>query len=239
MNSHSAPLGGLAVLICRQENRGRELDTQIEAQGGVVVRLPLIEVVPPPDGGQALKNALDHLDRFDWLACTSVNGVAALAGVDLPAGLRLAAVGHTTAAAFEELLGRSALVVSQIPTAAGLAAAFPPRTGRVLAVLAELAGPDLAHGLRMRGYEVEVVTAYATALPQHSRAALDEAATADVVVVSSPSVAHRLVEVLGDRCPSTAIAIGPKSAEAASDLGFIVTQTTPDNVMAALLAIDL
>jgi uroporphyrinogen III methyltransferase/synthase len=228
----------LTVLSCRQENRGRKLEAEIEALGAVVVRLPLIEVVPPPDGGEALKNVVGRLDQFDWLACTSVNGVAALAGVELPAGLRLAAVGPTTAAAFEEVLDRSALVVPQIPTAAGLAAAFPPRPGRVLGVLAELAGPDLAHGLQKRGYEVEVVTAYATAMPQHSPAALEQAATADVVLVTSPSVAHRLVEVLGDRFPSTAIAIGPKSAEAASDLGFTVIQTTPDGVIAALRRVE-
>jgi uroporphyrinogen III methyltransferase/synthase len=231
-------LAGLVVLSCRQENRGLELDAEIEALGAAVVRLPLIEVVPPPDGGQALKDALDRLDQFDWLACTSVNGVAALAGVELPVGLRLAAVGHTTAAAFEEVVHRSALVVPQIPTAADLAAAFPARPGRVLALLAELAGPDLADGLGRRGYDVEVVVAYATARPQHSGAALDEAATADVVLVSSPSVAHRLVEVLGERCPSTAVAIGPKSAAAASELGFTVIQTMPDEVISALGTVD-
>jgi uroporphyrinogen-III synthase len=224
----------LVVLSCRQANRGLDLDAEIEALGAVVVHLPLIEVIPPPDRGEALEDALSRLDRFDWLACTSVNGVAALAGVELPAGLRLAAVGPSTAAAFADVLGRRALVVPQIPTAAELANAFPSRPGRVLAPLSELAGSDLADGLRHKGYEVEVVTAYATSMPQHSAGDLESAAATDVVLITSPSVAHRLVEVLDGRCPATAIAIGPRSAKAATELGFNVIETTPDEVVAAL-----
>ncbi|MGI9608962.1 MAG: uroporphyrinogen-III synthase [Acidimicrobiia bacterium] len=231
-------LEGLRVLSCRQADRGADLDAEIEERGGIVVRLPLIEVVPPADQGVALAEALGRLEDYDWLACTSVNGVNALRGVQLPAGLRLAAVGPATAAAFEEVLGRNALVVPSVPTAADLAAAFPPRPGRVLAPLAQLAGPDLADGLRQRGYEVDVVTAYATRVPEHSNSDLDRAASADVVLVSSPSVAHRLMDVLGDRCPDLAVAIGPRSAAAASDLGFTITATAPGEVISALRSLS-
>ncbi|MFW2382527.1 MAG: uroporphyrinogen-III synthase [Acidimicrobiales bacterium] len=227
-------LEGLRVLSCRQVNRGAELDAEIQTLGGIVVRLPLLEVVPPADGGAALREALGRLEDYDWVACTSVNGVNALRGVQLPPGVRLAAVGPATAAAFEEVLGRNALVVPDVPTAADLAAAFPPRPGRVLAPLAGLAGPDLADGLQHRGYEVDVVAAYATAVPELSSADLDRAATADVVLVSSPSVAQRLTDVLGDRRPEVAVAIGPRSAAAASELGFAVVTTTPGEVISAL-----
>lgn len=227
-------LEGLTVLSCRQVGRGTELEAEIQKLGGIVVRLPLIEVVPPADGGAALREALGRLNDYDWVACTSVNGVNALRGAQLPPGLRLAAVGPATADAFEEVLGRNALVVPDVSTAARLAAAFPPRPGRVLAPLAALAGPDLANGLRDRGYQVDVVTAYATAVPELARSDLDRAAGADVVVVSSPSVARRLTDVLGDRCPEVAIAVGPRSADAAAELGFTVVVTTPGEVIAAL-----
>ncbi|MBT8239809.1 MAG: uroporphyrinogen-III synthase [Acidimicrobiia bacterium] len=232
-------LEGLRILSCRQVDRGAELDAEIEKWGGTVIRLPLIEVVPPPDGGAALTDALGRLEEYNWVACTSVNGVIALRGVELPSGLRLAAVGSATADAFERILGRNALVVPEVPTAAGLAAAFPSRPGRVLAPLAELAGPDLAAGLARRGYEVDVVIAYATAIPEHSAKELDRAATADVVLVSSPSVARRVTELLGDRRPSMAVAIGPKSAAQANDLGFTVIETTPDHVVSALASLRI
>ncbi|NNE96047.1 MAG: uroporphyrinogen-III synthase [Acidimicrobiales bacterium] len=227
-------LSGLKVLSCRQFGRGADLDRRLERLGAEVIRLPLIEVVAPADGGKALGEALDRIDRFDWIACTSVNGVEALSGVELPPGLRLAAVGSATAAAFEEVLGRSALVVPRIATAANLAAAFPERTGTVLAPLAELAGPDLADGLRQRGYRVEVVTAYATRTPEHTAADLDRAAEADVVLITSPSVARRLISVLGERSPAQAVAVGPRSAAAAGELGFSVSETIPDGIETAL-----
>ena len=148
MSELDVSLGGLRILSCRQVGRGGELDAQIETAGGVIVRLPLIEVRPPPDSGAALRDALERLDTFDWVACTSVNGVEALAGVELPAGLRLAAVGPATAEAFTSVVGRSALVVPSVHTAQGLVAGFPPRPGRVLTPLAELASryPQLTFG---------------------------------------------------------------------------------------------
>ena len=236
MSELDVSLGGLRILSCRQVGRGGELDAQIETAGGVIVRLPLIEVRPPPDSGAALRDALERLDTFDWVACTSVNGVEALAGVELPAGLRLAAVGPATAEAFTIVVGRSALVVPAVHTAQGLVAGFPPRPGRVLAPLAELASDDLAVGLTARGFEVEVVTAYSTAAPDLTEAERSAAAGADVVVVSSPSIATRLVDVLGDRRPTVAITTGPKSAAAATGRFEEVIESTPDGVFDSLLA---
>ena len=225
---------GVSVLSCRQVGRGESLAEQVREAGGDVVRLPLIEVRPPADGGSALAEALGRLDSFDWIACTSVNGVDSLAGTELPAGVRLGAVGPATAAAFERVLGRSALVVPRVHTAKGLAAGFPPRPGRVLAPLAELASSDLADGLRERGYDVEVVTAYATAVPEFSAQALSAAAQADVVLVTSPSVAHRLAELLGEKLPGVAITTGPRSTEAAADYFDEVVESSPEGLFESL-----
>ena len=230
-------LEGLRVLSCRQVDRGLELEAEIEARGGVLVRLPLIEVVPPGDGGAGLRDALERLEEYDWVVCTSVNGVNALRGVRLRSGLRVAAVGPATAEAFEKVLGRTALVVPEVPTAANLARAFPARPGRVLAPLAELASSDLADGLRQKGYEVDVVSAYTTRSPEHSTADLDRAAHTDVVLVTSPSVAQRLTELLGDRRPKVAVTIGPRSTTRAADLGFTTIETTPDDVISALASL--
>lgn len=235
--SASQPLDGLSVLSCRQLGRGESLDNQVREAGGAVVRLPLIEVRPPDDEGVALKAALARLGSYDWIACTSVNGVEALAGTELPAGVRLGAVGPATAEAFERVLGRSALVVPSVHTAKGLAAGFPPRPGRVLAPLAELASTDLADGLRARGYDVDVVSAYSTAVPEVSAEALNAAARSDVVIVSSPSVAHRLADLLGEKVPAVALTLGPRSTEAASGYFDEVVEASPENTFESLVAV--
>ncbi len=233
--SQVAALGGLTVLSCRPAGRGQSFHARVEAAGGRVVRLPLVEVRPPADGGVALADALSRLDTFDWIACTSVNGVEALAGTELPPGLRLAAVGPATAAAFEGVLGRNALVIPRVHTARGLVDGFPPRPGRVLAPLAELASDDLAVGLTERGYEVEVVTAYSTAVPEVSDRALEEATGAEVAVISSPSIATRLVDLLGHRVPPVAVTTGPRSTAAAADHFGDVVESSPEGLFDSLV----
>ena len=71
--------------------------------GAEPVLVPLIELMPPDDGGAALAAAAHRLGDYDWLICTSANGadrlMEALEGTAVPAGLQVAAIGPTTAAA--------------------------------------------------------------------------------------------------------------------------------------------
>lgn len=232
----TAPLAGRRILSCRPRDRASELHRALDRAGGTPVHLALIEIVPPADSGRELRNALAEIGRYDWIACTSTAGVAALAGVDRPPRLQVAAVGPATADAFAQL-GWTVDLVATEPTAAGLAASFPPGPGRVLAPLAELAGDDLRDGLARRGFDVRVVTAYRSIEPEHTPEQLDQAAACDAVVLSSPSIVHRLTRLLGDQAPRRAVAYGPRSAAAARSAGFEVRQAatpTPDDIVATL-----
>jgi uroporphyrinogen-III synthase len=218
VNAADGTLAGRTVLTCRQSGRGDELHFAIAGAGGTVVHLPLIEVTEPADGGAALRAAMNQLSRYDWLVCTSVNGVRAIARWELPAGIKLGAVGPATAEAFGETFGRAVDLVPAEHTAADLAAAFPDPPGIVLAVVADLAGDDLGSGLLAKGFEVEVVRGYGTRAPHHPVGLLRSASQADVVVLTSASAVTRLAEVLGQRLPQAAVALGEGPAQVARPL---------------------
>ncbi len=235
-------LGGLTVLTCRQHGRGGDLHSLIREAGGIVVHLPLIEVVAPTDGGAALHAALVRLDDFDWMVCTSANGVEAVdrglrtVGRELPSDLRLAAVGPATAATFTRLLSREPDLVPERATAAHLGAAFPRGTQRVLAALAAAAGDDVKQILRGKGYSVEVVTAYDTQMPSHAPELVRLAGRADVAVVSSPSAVRRLISVLETRTPARIVAIGPRTAAVARSVTAARVWEARDTSTAGLVA---
>ena len=235
-------LAGLTVLTCRQNGRGGDLHSFIREAGGSVVHLPLIEVVAPADGGAALREALGRLDDFDWLVCTSGNGVEAVArglkavARELPSDLRLAAVGPATAAAFGNALGRQPDLVPEQATGADLGNAFPLGRLQVLAALAAAAGDDVSKTLKAKGYRVEVVTAYDTRLPSLSPDLVRQAGRADVAVLSSPSAVRRLVGVLEARTPARIVAIGPRTAAVARNVTSARVWEARDTSTAGLMA---
>lgn len=218
MSPVGLPLAGTTVLTCRQAGRGNDLHLAIAEAGGTVVHLPLIDVTPPGDGGAALAAVMNRLGRYDWLVCTSVNGVGAIAHWRLPDDLKLAAVGPATAEAFTEVFDRPVDLVPSHHTAADLAEAFPRRPGRVLAVVAELAGDGLESALRTKASTVDVVRGYGTRAPGHPPELVRRASRADLVILTSASAATRLADVLADRLPGAAVALGDGPARVARQM---------------------
>lgn len=242
-------LTGRRILVVRPAAQGLDSAEVLRAAGAEPVLVPLIELLPPGDGGAALAGAVSRLAGYDWLVVTSANGVrrlaAALGGQELPPTLRFAAIGPATAAALAEV----GAVVSLLPerfVAESLVDAFPPPggrdgAGRVLVVRAEVARDVVPAGLRAKGWSVDVVAAYrarARVLAATERAA---AATCDTVIFTSPSV----VEAFCDQpqplpVPGTVAAIGPVTASAARRRNLTVhieaTEYTIEGLVAALAA---
>ncbi len=217
-------LSGRTIVVCRPVDQSAALIAELEERGAAVVAFPVIEVVAPLDGGEALAAAARRRADYDWVTFTSANGALAFGGAvgqeAWPERPRIAAVGEATAKAVRSAGGRVDFVPT-VATAAELASQLPidptsgDRPSRVLAPLAELAGPDLMMGLADRGAEVEVVTAYRTVTPDHPDHARADVAEADAVVITSPSTIDRLVGLVGpEGVPETIVAIGPVSAEA-------------------------
>lgn len=236
------PLTGMSVLVCRALDQSETLTDELLGLGAEVVPLPLIEVVEPVGGTQALAAAGSRLSEFGWVIFTSANAVDSFAPhvTAWPECVRIAAVGPATAAAVE----RAGLDLSFVPeeaTAADLARSLPAhtsgRSSRVLAPLAELAGPELAIGLQERGFEVERLVAYRTRSPEHDPSVVEAARQADAVLLTSRSSVDRLVELLGpDGVPSTVIAIGPSTAQALADCGLVATEIAEPHTAQGLIA---
>lgn len=180
------PLTGRTVVITRPTPG--PLGAALSARGAVVGHVPLIEIGPPADGGAALDAALGQLDRFDWLVVTSANGAHRVG--DAAArhrGLRLAAVGETTAQILADLVGRVVDVVPAIANVEGLLAELTIKPARMLVAQGDLAGDRLSSGLCAAGHDVVTVAAYRTTLRPPDEEASARLRRADVVVLASGS----------------------------------------------------
>lgn len=235
------PLVGRRVVVTRAVDQADDLAGELEALGAEVVRLPLIGIEEPDDGGRALGAALARLDAVDWLVVTSPNGARRVASAlsHRPLGRpRVAAVGRAT----EEALGRDCDLVPTDQIAEGLIAEFPDGDGRVLLVQAEAARPVLAEGLAARGWRVLPVVAYRTAIaptsltsdPEWQRAR-EAAIGADAVLFTSGSTAQAWVTSVATTTPPVVVAIGPATAARARALGLEVTAEAVDHSRGGLL----
>jgi len=248
-------LAGRVVIVTRAEHQAAALEALIEAEGATVYRYPCLAIAPPDNPGpldDALRAAV--AGRFDWLALTSANAVDAvaqrLAALAMPpgslAGMRVAAVGPSTARAAEEALG---LRVEMVPesgySALELAEAFPDITGaRILLPLSALDNNEMVRALVRRGAQVTAVTAYQ---PGMSRGGVDlpnllASNAVDAITLTSGSTANNLVRRLqsegGDAQALQGVClacIGPSAAQALATLGLRADVVASEHTLAGLV----
>ena len=210
--------------------------------------MPTIDIVDPPDEGEALSRAVRHLETYEWVVFTSANAVSRFCS-QLPEprpapSLRIAAIGTATVAELQ----RHGLTVDLVPErfiAESLLGAFPrpaaDRPGRVLLPSAEVTREVLAVGLRELGWEVDVVVAYRTVAAAISAAERESIAGADAVMFTSGSTIDQWVAVLGvEQVPPVVACIGPVTADAAARQGLqvdiVADVHTVDGLVDALIA---
>jgi len=229
-------LNGRRVVITRP-TPGRLLE-RLRGLGALVDHVPLIEIVDSSDGGVALEDALHRLDTFDWLVATSVNGAERVGSAARSSKVKLAAIGHATAATMSSLAGRAVDLVPELQHTDGLLAAFPRGSATVLVAQGNLAGPALAHGLRSMGWHVTTVEAYRTHHRRPDDHELGLLRVADVVVLSSGSAVESWRTAEREPNRSAVVTIGPKTAAVAARHGLRVAAVaaTPsdDDVMIAV-----
>jgi uroporphyrinogen III methyltransferase/synthase len=197
------PLYGKRIVITRTTEQASELAQRLEAQGAVVLELPVIAVEPVPF-------RMPRLAAYAWLVFTSANGVTAFfdrglapAGLDARAlaGVRVAAIGPGTSAALSAH-GVRADLVPQRAVAEGLLEDWPrgEPPGSVLLARAEVARDALPDGLRERGWSVDVLAVYRTVTGRPSAAVLAavRAGDFDAIVFTASSTVERYVEVVGE-----------------------------------------
>lgn len=247
-------LAGKVVIVTRAEHQAAAFESLLQAEGATVYRYPCLAIAPPDNTGpldDALRAAAEG--RFDWLALTSANAVDAvaqrLAALGMPSGaltgLRVAAVGPSTARAAEEALG---LLVEMVPevgySALEMVEAFPDITGaRILLPLSALDNNEMVRALARRGAQVTAVTAYQ---PGMSRGGVNlpqllAQGAVDAITLTSGSTANNLarrlqseggsVQLLGNVCLAC---IGPSAAQALEALGLRASVIASEHTLAGL-----
>jgi uroporphyrinogen III methyltransferase/synthase len=238
------PLFGRSVVVTRPAARASELSRRLVRLGAHAVGVPCIRIDDAADGGAALRSAAARVAEFDWVIFTSPESV----GRFLPllrdprafGRTRVAAIGPGTA----EALAAGAVVADLVPdrsVAESLLAAFPPpppdRLGRALLPRASVAREVVPDGLRVAGWDVEVVDAYRTEVaPPPTSALLAEAASADAIAFTSSSAVTAFLEVAGPEALAPIVAcIGPVTAATARRHGITVNAEAEAHTLDGLL----
>lgn len=209
-------------------------------------------------------NAIDELTASAARRGVSLADLSERARTGMHAGpdTKWAAVGPATRRALEAAGIRVDLEAS-VNSARGLLAAFDAladapdhgsearaapddqagTTRRVLLPQGDLARPTMADGLRDRGWDPHVVTAYRTVSHTLSPEVMDAWRTGkvDVVVLTSGSVAREVAAQLGADPLVAGVAIGEPTAEAAHAVGLridaVATRATDDSLAEAVLRV--
>lgn len=253
-----ANLVGKRVVITRPQHQADILVEMIQERGGHPICIPVIEIAPLDDFIQ-LDHILRHLDTFDWVVLTSVNGVAAVWERIEALGMRpsfndllVAAIGPKTAAALRQHGITPDFVPDEYVAEAILPGLGDVRGNRIVLLRADIARTALADAIREAGGMVEDVSAYRTLAAKIKPEQWDPVkAGVDIIIFTSPSTVTNFVHMAGEQgmapgqLPGNPLitCIGPITAAAALDHGLrmdIMPQRyTVEGIIDALEAIEI
>lgn len=247
------PLFGKRIVVTRAVHQAGSLASLLRDEGAQALLAPTIRIAPPTDPGP-LRDAVTHLDCYDWLLFTSGNAVDAFFSALREARRDPRALGTAKVCAIgvktEAALAAHGIVADLVPEdarAEGVIAALGPELGeraRVLMPRAEVARELLPASLRDAGAEVDVVSAYRNLPPEASEAArvrsLVDPAEADAVLFTSSSSVRNLCELLGEDAAATLnqlalFSIGPITTKTAAELGLRLAATSAESTIESLV----
>jgi uroporphyrinogen-III synthase len=222
----SDALKGVRVLVTRPAHQAENLCRLIEAEGGSVVRLPLLAIEPGTRAAEARRLLAAPRDLWIFTSANAVRHALPLLGETWPP--RLAAVGPATAAALaaagqdaaRPLAGASSEALLELPELADAAGL------RALVVTGEGGVEVLERGLAARGAVVERAEVYRRVpLPYPPEAVAAALRRSDVVVVTSGESLEQLVRLTpeGSRAlllKKPLVVPGARVVEKARELGF-------------------
>jgi uroporphyrinogen III methyltransferase/synthase len=248
------PLFAKRILVTRAVHQAGSLAVLLRDEGAQPILAPTIRMAAPLDTGP-LRDAVTHLDCYDWILFTSSNTVDAVfssiaeAGLDVRAfgGTKVCAIGSKTRDALRSR-GISADLVPDDAQAEGVVEALRPlladRT-RILLPRAEVAREVLPDSLRDAGAEVDVVSAYQNLPPEPKDSerirSLVDPAEVDAILFTSSSTVQNLFDILGQDAAEQLNAvdlfsIGPITTQTAQRLGLRLAATSADQTIESLVA---
>jgi len=241
---------GMRVLITRPSHQVNDFAKRLDAIGAEALFLPTIEIKPVADT-TILDRALSRLHCYDWLVLTSANAVevvlerlADLGVRSLPENLRVAAVGPKTASKLKD----QGISIDFVPQKY-LGEAILPGLGDlrerwVLLPTADIAHNTLPKAIEAGGGIAHVITVYST-LPADPdpKGLIALRDGVDVITFTSGSTARNFVTLVQNAeldpfnlpgKPKVAC-IGPKTAQAAREVGFHVDIVAEDHTVDGLV----
>lgn len=246
------PLFGKSIVVTRAREQASEFAEKLAAKGAEAIVFPLIKIVPPSDGYQALDDAVIKIGTYDWLCFASAPAVHAFctrlahAGKDARAfsTALIAAVGPATAEALRSY-GLCPDFQPSVMTGAGLGAELPGEVfGKNILVPRARDGEEgLMDTLTAREGTLDAVVAYENVLDGADAGAIRQRfldGTIDAVTFTSSSTVKNFADALPDLAfpQSVAIAcIGPSTAIAVENtLGRTPDIVAEEPTMGALIA---
>ena len=234
------PPAGTRILLTRPCDQVEELKRRFTELGAEVMIQPAIRISDPPDW-KPVDNALEHLDRYDWLVFSSVNGVRDLLDrlcgpnkISEPRGLsprqvffkylKLAAIGPATAEALDRYHLRADLVPKEYRAESLACELAKVAAGRRFLLARASRGRDvLAEQITSAGGVVEQIVVYSStdvdrAEPDVTAALL--AGRIDWITVTSSAIAGALVGLFGEQLHRSKLAsISPVTSGTLRRLG--------------------
>lgn len=160
------------------------------------IHTPLIEIVPVDDD-TALRSALSRLADYDYLLFTSRYAVAVVVQYTavIPQSIKIVSIGSTTTTALQ-VAGFNDIIQVERDNSYGIIEWFRNQLrGRVLMPRSNIALNIIPDGLRLLGFEVDIVTAYKNRMPPHPRKV--DLREIDRIVFTSPSTIDNFIRLYG------------------------------------------
>ncbi len=252
----SLPLSGRRILVTRSMSQTAKLSDGLRVLGATPVEVPVLEIIPP-ESYAPLDDALQNLDRYDWLILTSTNTLRAISvrcqhyGVN-PAnayGLNVAAIGRATSEAAQSC-GFHVAVVPEAQVSESLVSSLGERVRgkRVLLPQASITREIIADALTAAGAVVDVVEAYRNVLPEAAVAQLQEAMAGGIdaaTFTSSSSVTHlqevaRRTAIPFPLVGVQAVSIGPITSQTLRAVGWEpAAEANPSDIPGLIAALAI
>lgn len=237
------PLFGKKILVTKPYGQKEHLTDLLLKQGAETIELPTIKIVPNEDYTQ-LDHAICNMQAYKWIIFTSVNVVDVIFGRLATLGLDARAFGVTKVSAIgsstANKLKSHGIFPDFVPNDF-VSTAIPKgisnlgfKKGNILLPQAKMAPNTLKRELTNIGATVERITTYDTIASEDASTIFNEVKSKeiDVATFTSSSAAQNLSKILNGNLDfignATIACIGPKTADAAREIGLevdIVSET--------------
>jgi len=232
--NEQAGLAGKAILITRPAARAVRLAALVREAGGDPVLFPTLEILSTSNKSPLLKNGnkvnVIEADILVFVSPTAVEHGRAVLDALLPVSVKVAAVGHATARALQEL-GLAEVIAPSDAADSEALAALPEmqqvKGKRILIIRGEGGRNWLADTLRARGAVVDYLECYRRVRPEVDAAPLAarilNGGIAALTITSREALDNLLAMLPADaRTPVLALpmfVVHPRLAEHARALG--------------------